>query len=85
MMVPKGGDDDMQLHEARRQRLLSVRKLAEAAGVAPSTVYYIEHGKTAASFRAIRDISAALDMDPLDIDEFAAVIEGTGAGKAVAA
>ena len=75
----------MKLHEARARRLLSVRGLAQAAGVAPTTVYYIEHGKTAPSFRAIRDLSAALDLDPLDIDEFAAVIEGTGAGKAVAA
>ena len=74
----------MKLHEARARRLLSVRKLAEAAGVAPATVYHIEHGRTSPSFRAIRDISAALDMDPLDIDEFAAVIEGTGAGKAAA-
>ena len=71
----------MRLHEARARRLLSVRKLAEAAGVAPATVYHIEHGRTAPSFRAIRDISAALDMDPLDIEEFAAVIAGTGAGK----
>ena len=75
----------MNLAEARRRKLLSVRGLAEAAGTSPSTIYYIEHGKTAPSFRAIRDISAALDCDPLDIEEFAAVIEGTGAGKAVAA
>ena len=74
----------MKLHEARARRLLSVRRLAEAAGVAPATVYHIEHARTTPSFRAIRDLSAALDMDPLDIDEFAAVIEGTGAGKAVA-
>ncbi len=72
------------LKEARTRRLLSVRKLAEAAGVAPATVYHIEHGRTTPSFRAIRDLSAALGLDPLDIDEFAAVIEGTGAGKAVA-
>jgi transcriptional regulator with XRE-family HTH domain len=75
----------MKLAEARKRKLLSVRALATAAGTSPSTVYYIEHGKTAPSFRAIRDISAALDSDPLDIEEFAAVIEGTGAGKAAAA
>ena len=74
----------MKLSEARTRRLLSVRRLAEAAGVAPATVYHIEHAKTSPSFRAIRDLSAALGMDPLDIDEFAAVIEGTGAGKAAA-
>lgn len=74
----------MKLSAARRRKLFSVRRLAEAAGVAPTTVYHLEHGRTAPSFRAIRDISAALEMDPLDIDEFAAVIEGTGAGKAAA-
>ncbi len=74
----------LTLAAARARRLLSVRKLAELAGVAPATVYHIEHGRTAPSFRAIRDISAALDVDPLDIEEFAAMIEGTGAGKAVA-
>ena len=74
----------VSLQEARTRRLLSVRKLAERAGVAPATVYHIEHGRTTPSFRAIRDLSAALEMDPLDVDEFAAVIEATGAGKAVA-
>jgi len=75
----------MKLSEARRRQLFSVRRLAEVAGVAPATIYHIEHGRTTPSFRAIRDVSAALGMDPLDIDEFAAVIEGTGAGKAAAA
>ena len=83
MLVWKGWAA-MKLSEARRRNLLSVRRLAEAAGVAPATVYHIEHGRTTPSFRAIRDISAALQMDPLDIEEFAAVIEGTGAGKAAA-
>ncbi len=77
----------MKLSEARTRKLLSVRKLAELAGVAPATIYHVEHGRTTPSFRVIRDICAALDVDPLDIEEFAAVIEGTGAGqgKAVAA
>ena len=83
MMLGKGWVA-MKLSDARRQKLFSVRGLADAAGVAPATVYHIEHGRSTPSFRAIRDISAALEMDPLDIDEFAAVIEGTGAGKAAA-
>lgn len=68
----------MRLKEARGRRLLSVRALAERAGVSPTTVHSIERGKSRASFRAIRDISAALEMDPLEIDEFAAVIRGMG-------
>jgi transcriptional regulator with XRE-family HTH domain len=74
----------MTLKEARTLRLLSVRKLAEAAGVAPATIYHIEHGRTTPSFRAIRDISEALYLEPLYIDEFAAMIRGTAAGKAAA-
>jgi transcriptional regulator with XRE-family HTH domain len=74
----------LKLSDARTRKLLSVRRLAEVAGVAPATIYHIEHGRTTPSFRAIRDISAALEMDPLDIDEFARVIDGTGAGKAAA-
>ena len=65
----------------RRRRLLSLRRLAEAAGVATTTVVNIEHGHTLPGFRVIRDLSAALDVDPLEIDEFRSVIEGTGAGK----
>lgn len=70
----------MQLSEARRLKALSVRELAQRAGVSPTTVNSIELGKTEPRFRAIRDISTALEMDPLQIDEFAAVIRGTGAG-----
>ena len=72
------------LKEARARRLLSVRGLAERAGVSPTTVYYAENGRRMPGFRAIRVISAALEMDPLDIAEFRAVIEGTGAGRRTA-
>ncbi len=72
----------VKLKEARARRLMSVRSLAAAAGVAPSTVYYAESGRRMPSFRAIRNLSAALELDPLDIDEFRAVIEGMGAGQA---
>ncbi len=71
------------LKDARRRRLLSIRTLAERAGVSPTTVYYAENGRRAPGFRAIRDISAALEMDPLEIEEFRAVIEGTGAGRKI--
>jgi transcriptional regulator with XRE-family HTH domain len=72
------------LKEARAKRLLTVRGLAEAAGVAPSTVYLIENGRSVPRFDAIRKISAALEMQPQDIKEFAAAIEGVASGKEVA-
>ena len=73
------------LKEARARRLLSMRALAERAGVSPTTVYYAESGRRMPGFRAIRDLSAALEMDPLEIEEFRAVIEATGAGQKKAA
>ena len=36
----------LTLKEARANRLLTVRGLAEQAGVAPSTVYLIENGRS---------------------------------------
>lgn len=72
------------LREARAARLLTVRGLAEKAGVAPSTVFLIESGRSTPRFTAIRNLSAALDVDPSEIDEFRAAIEGVAQGKPVA-
>lgn len=74
----------MTLREARAARLLTVRGLAEKAGVAPSTVFLIESGRSMPRFTAIRKLSAALDVDPSEIDEFRAAIEGVAQGKGVA-
>ena len=66
------------LREARTERLLTMRELAEQAGVAPSTIYLIEHGRTTPTLRAIRAISAALEMKAAEIAEFSAAIEERG-------
>ena len=42
------------LREVRTARLLSIRALAQQAGVAPSTVYLIEAGRTTPRFTVIR-------------------------------
>lgn len=68
----------MTLKQARAQRLLTVRGLAAAAGLAPSTIYQIEHGRARPHFKTIREISAALEMDPLTILEFAQAVEEGG-------
>jgi transcriptional regulator with XRE-family HTH domain len=65
----------MTLREARARRVLTVRDLAEAAGVAPATVYRLEHGRSIPQFTVIRALSAALDVEPTEIAEFAAAIE----------
>jgi transcriptional regulator with XRE-family HTH domain len=73
------------LKEARAARLLTVRALAERAGVAPSTVYLAENGRSAPRFAVIEKLSAALGVEPAEIAEFAAAIEGVALGKVPAA
>lgn len=69
------------LKEARAERLLTLRALAERAGVAFSTVHLIETGKSVPRFEVIKKLSAALDVEPKDIAEFAAAIEDVAEGK----
>ena len=68
----------MTLKEARAARLMTMRELAEKAGVAPSTVYLIEHGRSVPRFAVIRRLSEALGVEPADVEEFAAAIEERG-------
>ena len=70
------------LREARAARLLTVRGLAERAGVAFSTVHLIETGKSIPRFEVIRKLSAALGVEPVEVDEFRAAIEAAAKGKA---
>lgn len=72
------------LKEARAARLLTVRALAERAGVAFSTVHLIETGKSIPRFSAILKMSAALGVEPGEIEEFSAAIAGVASGKAIA-
>jgi transcriptional regulator with XRE-family HTH domain len=59
-----------KLAALRRRKLLTQRELAERAGVALSTLYAIETGRHQPQMRIIRKIAAALDVDPLEVDEF---------------
>ena len=62
------------LRQTRVARLLTIRGLAQRAGVAPSTVYLTEAGRTRPSLRVIRQLSAVLAVAPEAIDEFRAVV-----------
>jgi len=73
------------LREARAARVLTVRGLAERAGVAFSTIHLIETGKSVPRFENVRKLSDALGVDPHEIAEFAAAIEGASLGKGIAA
>jgi transcriptional regulator with XRE-family HTH domain len=74
----------MRLVDARRERLLSIRALAEKADIATRTVNEIELGRTTPSLMTIRKISEALEVDPLEIDEFRRAIRGNKLAPAMA-
>ena len=58
------------LQELRAERVLSIRELARLAGVAPSTVYLTEAGRTTPHASVMRRIAAALGVDPRHVAEF---------------
>ena len=64
------------LKQARTARMLTVRGLADAAGVSLSTVHEVETGKRPARFGTIRRLSDALGVEPDQITEFRAVLYG---------
>ena len=72
------------LREARARRLLSLRQLAERAGVAPTTVHLIEAGRRLPHPGTIRKLAAALGVAPAEVEEFRAAMDRAAAGKAAA-
>lgn len=64
----------------RKRHLLSQRDLAHQAGVALSTIYLLEAGKTErTTFKVMRAVSKALGVEPSSITEFRRTIESTSA------
>jgi len=65
----------LPLATLRKRKLLSQRDLARQAGVALSTVYLIEAGKTErVTFKVMRSVSEALGVAPESIAEFRRVL-----------
>ena len=60
----------------RAERLLTIRELARAAGVAPSTVYLIEAGRTTPRPSVMRRIASRLGVEGHRVAEFRRAIEG---------
>ncbi len=58
------------LQARRRQRYMSIRELATAAGVSPATIVNIEAGAHQPRYGTMRRIAAALASEPDEIDEF---------------
>ena len=55
-----------QLKYWRQQRALTMRELADKAGVSHMTVFRIEHGKPA-GLRTLRKLAEALGVQPRDL------------------
>jgi transcriptional regulator with XRE-family HTH domain len=67
--------DGRALRAVRAERLLSLRELARLAGVAQSTIYLIEAGRTTPRLAVIRRLSEALEVDPQSVTEFRRAIQ----------
>jgi DNA-binding XRE family transcriptional regulator len=72
------------LRELRIRRFLSLRAMAKRAGVAQRTIVEAEAGRRVPQLATMRKIAEALDIDPMEIDEFRAAIEDAIEGKAAA-
>jgi len=69
--------EPLPLATLRKRRLLSQRALAKMAGVALSTVYLLEAGRTErTTFKVMRAISHALRVRPESIAEFRRTLDG---------
>lgn len=75
----------MKLSEARARRLIEPSELAEKAGVSRANIYAIEAGRWLPTLATVRKLSEALDIDPMEIDEFKAAIERSSQRKKGAA
>jgi transcriptional regulator with XRE-family HTH domain len=63
------------LVELRTARLWSQRELARRAGVSQSTIVAIEAGERATQLLTMRRVANALDVDWLEITEFAEALQ----------
>ena len=56
-----------RLRHWRERRALTIRELADRAGVAFATVWRLEHQKTVPEMRTIRKLAAALGVEPHEL------------------
>ena len=71
------------LREVRIRRLLSQRELAKRANVAQRTVVEAEAGRQVPHPKTMRKLAEALEVGPMEIDEFRAAIESAVEAAAV--
>ena len=56
------------LKDIRHKRCISQADLSQRAGVAESTICRLERGHQKPTFRTIRKLAAALEVDPSEIE-----------------
>lgn len=77
-IVCRGAEMVRTLRQWRANRLLSIRDLADVAGVTPKTLTDIEYGRRRPTYDTMRTISKALGVSPHDIQEFLIAMESRG-------
>lgn len=60
----------------RRRRLLTQRALAQKAGTTQATIVALELGRATPRIQTMQKIAAALNVEPVDVEEFERAIEG---------
>jgi transcriptional regulator with XRE-family HTH domain len=68
----------MRLRQIRRRKAFSAADLGAKADLSMGTIYAIEHGRELPTLGTARRLAQALDVDPLEIDEFRAALERLG-------
>ncbi len=69
MLMPMTEEETFgdRLARVRHEHLMSQRELAEASGLAASTVANIERGESEPRYATIRKLARALDVDPREL------------------
>ena len=75
------GESVRTLKQVRAERMLTTRELAVKAGLSHATVHMAETGKAIPRLRAVRQLAAALEVDPLEVVELRQAIELAGRGR----
>ena len=70
--------DPRPLRDWRAERMLSIRDLALRAGVAPSTIFLIESGRSTPRPSVARRLAEALDVEPRAVSELRLTIRAYG-------
>ena len=68
------------LREIRVSRLLSIRALAELAGVSPFTVVEVEARRRRPRYSTMGHLAVALGVEPTEVDEFREALEMAARG-----